>query len=128
MGRNKEPYVLIEGLDVIIKRDLEKHQALLKRSKQEKLSYVQARGHEIRRKKEWRKHIGGGKFSDEALEEALEQISQNIAMYSDKVKLSDDAILHHTEIVDKLTDDLKDYNAMLVLAARGRDNGRADSD
>lgn len=124
----KDPTVLIEGLDVLIKRDLEKHQGLLERSKQEKLTYVQARSSEIKRKRAWRKHIGGGKFDDAALEVALDQIAQNITMWSDKVKLSDDAIAHHTLIVDTLTEQLFEYNETLALMAKGRSNGNGHSD
>jgi len=126
--RDNEPIITIEGLDVIIKRDLEKHQALLERSKQEKLSYVEARSHEIKRKRAWRKHIGNGKFDDDSLNTALDQIVQNITMYSDKVKLSDDAIAHHGEIVETLTGQLENYYANIALAAKVGNSRNANSD
>lgn len=119
-----QPYVVIEGLDVILKRDIEEHQGHLERSKLEKQKFVEARSHEIKRKRNWRGHIGGGKFDDEALEVALAQMVQNIAMWSDKVKLSDDAIAHHTHIVDTLSAQLEEHNATLAAIVANRDNGR----
>lgn len=125
---NGIPFVVIEGIDVIIKRDLEKHSALLERSKQEKLSYAQARSSEVQRKRAWKKHVGGGKYDDAALAVADAQMVQNIAMFSAKEKLSEDAIAHHTLIVDTLYAQLEEYNqAILMLAhSRSQDSGHTN--
>ena len=129
MAHNQgQPFVVIEGIDAVIKRDLEKHQGLLERSKMEKLAFVQARSHEVQRKRAWRKHIGGGKFDDKALQQAIAQIAQNIAHLSAKAKLSDDAIDHHTLIVDTLTAQLEEYHIGMARLAQSRSNGNAHPD
>ena len=105
-----EPKIIIEGIDVVIKRDLAKHQILLERSKLELTSYRQARSHEIKKKKHYKGLIGGGKYDDDALRKSMKDIAINIRHMSDKEKLSKDAIEHHTLIVDTLTQQLDDYN------------------
>lgn len=118
--------IVIEGIEEILERDLDKHKALLERSQLEKQSFAQARAHEVQKRRAWREHIGEGKFSDEALEAALKQCTQNITMWSAKVKLSEDAIAHHTEIVDKLTVQLAEHYVALALLAQSRSNGDAN--
>lgn len=104
-----EPKIIIEGIDEIIKRDLEKHKAILERSKMELASYREARSHEIKKKKHYRKLIGNGKYNDDALKRSMNDIAINIRHMEDKVKLTNDAIAHHTLIVDTLTNQLKEY-------------------
>lgn len=121
MDRNN-PRVVIEGLEEIIERDLEKHKGFLERSKLELLSYKQAVSHEIKRKKYYKSLIGGGKFNDEALQKSMNDIATNIRHMSDKVKLTNEAIVHHTEIVDTLTVQLKDQMAGLKELYKQRDS------
>lgn len=126
LNRADPPHIVVEGLEGLIERDLTKHKAFLERSQTEKQAYAQARAHEIQRKRAWTKHIGGGKFDDDALKVSIAQINQNIAMFSDKVKLSDDAIAHHTEIVDELTASLQQYRLDLAILAQFRKDSDAD--
>lgn len=114
------PKIIIEGIDEIIKRDLEKHKAALDRSKVELLAYKEARSHEIKKKKHYRKQIGNGKYNDEALKRSMNDIAINIRHMSDKVKLSEDAIAHHTLIVDTLTDQLEEYNKNMKEMIKNR--------
>lgn len=114
------PDVVIEGLEVVIERDLEKHKGILERSKQELLSWEQARGHEIARKKAWRKLVGGGKYDDDALRESIRQSNVNIRHLSDKVDAAKESITFETQIVDTLTRQLEDQNRGLAVLARSR--------
>jgi hypothetical protein len=107
MDRNLE--VFVEGLGPIIKRDLDKHRSLLEQVHRDHLAFVQARSYEIARKKNWKSKIGGGKYDDDAMREAIKQINQNIRHFSAKIKLADEKIKHHKLIVDTLTDRLKEY-------------------
>jgi len=122
----KAPELFIEGMEVIIKRDLEKHKVLLIRSNQELLSYRNARSHEVKRKKYYKSLIGGEKYNDDSLRRSMNDIVINIRHFSDKVKLSEDAIKHHTLIVDTLSKQLDDQNKGLdALAKYRRDHQNA---
>ena len=103
------PKVIIEGIDVIIKRDLEKHKTILERSQTELLSYREARSHEVKKKKHYISLIKEGKYNKESMERSIQDINVNIRHFSDKCKLTQDAIKHHTVIVDTLTEQLKEY-------------------
>ncbi len=122
MEANRKPTIVIEGIEEIIKRDLEKHQVLLEQSKMELLSFKEARVHEIKRKKNYNSLIGGGKFDDDALTKSMEQSATNIRHLSDKVELAIEKIEHHTLIVDTLADQLRDqYTALAALAKHRKD-------
>ena len=112
------PKVVIEGIDEIIKRDLEKHKALLDRSKIELQSFRHARSYEIKKKKHYRKQVGNGKYNDKALKRSMDDIAVNM---SDKVKLTEDAIAHHSLIVDKLTEQLDNHNDDMKELRRSRE-------
>lgn len=113
----KTPDIVIEGMEDVIARDLEKHIGLVVRSKAELDSYREARSHEIKRKRHFFKQIGGGKFNDVSLREAIKQIKQNVAHLSQKVKIAEDCRAHHQLIVDTLTQQLEDQNAGLKRLA-----------
>ena len=122
--KEPEPYpIIIEGMEDVIERDLAKHKAYLERAVIDKATFVVARSHEIKRKRHYRDQIGGGKFNDESLKTAINDIVINIRHFSDKVKLADDSIAHHTHIVDTLTEQLKNqYVDLGVLAAYRKKN------
>ena len=108
--RRIEPEVFIEGIDVVIKLDLGKHKELLARTNAELLSFREARDHESARKRYYYRLIGGGEFNDEALRNSVKDIRVNIRHLSDKVKVAEEKVEHHTMIVDTLTGQLEDYN------------------
>lgn len=118
--RNREdaPEVVVEGIEVVIERDLKKHQIILNRTKEERLAYLAARSHEIAKKKHYRKLIGGGKFNDDSLRMAIDQIRVNVQHFSDKIKLTDDKIEHETLIVDTLAKQLADQISSLEALTR----------
>jgi hypothetical protein len=109
-----EPVVFIRGIDKVIRKDLEKHKTLLARTKVELHAYREARSHEVKKRKHYSSLIGGEKYDDKALRESMGDIAINIRHMSDKVKLAQKTIEHHTEIVDTLTQQLADYDQALV--------------
>ena len=120
MARSETPRVVIEGMEVIIERDLKKHQSILERTKQELVAYRQAASHEIAKKKHYRKLIGGGKYNDEALEAALKDIRVNIRHLTDKAEASEEKIKHEDLIVRTLTKQLAGQIQGLEELARYR--------
>jgi hypothetical protein len=117
----KEPIIVIEGIEEVIKKDLKKHQEILKRSKFELIAYRNARSHEIKKKKHYKNLIGGGKYNDDSLRESMNQIAINIRHMGDKVDLTEKAIKHHTEIVDTLTEQLENQMKGLRMLAEYRE-------
>ena len=116
MEANKN--VVIHGMEDVIKRDLEKHKALLDRTKLENLAFKKARADEIKKKKHYRSLIGGGKYSDDALKESIEMIKVNITNMSNKVKLSEEKIKHHALIVETLMGQLDDQMEALKYSLK----------
>ena len=112
------PVVFIHGMEKIIEKDLNKHKALLERSKLELLAFRNAVAHEIKKKKHYKSLIGGGKYNDKALRESMNMIAIGIRHMSDKVKLSQEAVAHHTLIVDTLAKQLADHYHGLEHLAR----------
>jgi len=110
------PMVVIDGILQVIERDLEKHKSLLERTQIELLSFRQARKHEIKKKKHYNELVGGGKYDDEALRNSMGDIATNIRHMSDKCTMAEEKIKHHQEIVDTLTEQVKDQNYLLAQA------------
>ena len=110
-----QPFVFIEGIDVVIRRDLDKHKAILENCKNDLIAFKQARAHEIAKKKHYRKQIGGGKFNDEALRQGIVGIAVNIRHMSDKISHTEKRIEHNTHIVDTLQGQLDDYNLRKLM-------------
>lgn len=112
-----EPVFVVEGMEEIIEKDLQKHKTILERTFQERQVYREAISHEIKRKKHYNSLIGGNKFDDIALRESVDQMAINITAMSNKVKLSDDKIDHETLIVDTLTAQLENqYRGLKLLS------------
>jgi hypothetical protein len=107
------PIIIIEGIEEIPKRDLAKHKMLVVRTRTERDAYAKARSHEVRKKKHYRKLIGGGKFNDDALRASIQQIIINIRHFSDKVKASEEKLVHHQLIVETLTRQLEQHEELL---------------
>jgi len=110
LDRRIEPEIFIEGIDVVIKLDLGKHKELLTQTQAELLAFREARDHESARKRHYYRLIGGEKYDDDALLRSVKDIRINIQHLTDKAKLAQDKIEHHTLIVDTLTEQLQDYD------------------
>ena len=109
-ARRIEPEVFVKGIDAVIKLDLGKHRELLTQSKADLLAFSEAVAHESERKRRYYRLIGGGKYNDDSLKQSVEDIRINIRHLSDKAKLAQEKIEHHTLIVDTLAGQLQDYN------------------
>ena len=105
-----DPFVFIKGIDQVIKKDLQKHKDLLLREKTNLDAYREAVSHQIKKKRHYKSLIGGGKFDDDALQKSIEMIVIDIRHFTDKVKVTEEAIEHHKLIVDTLTEQLEDWN------------------
>ncbi len=125
-ARRKDPEIFIEGVDVIIKLDLGKHEVLLAQSTMELRSYRAAAKHESARKRHYHRLIGGDKYDDDALRRSVKDIRQNINHLTQKAKLAEDKIEHHTLIVDTLSAQLQNYNLVAEKVKRQM-NGNAIS-
>lgn len=120
-GRS-EPLVVVEGIEDIIERDLNKHRALLEQAKQNVLIFREARSHEIQRKKHYKSLIGGGKYDDDALRKEMQDMNVNIRNLSDKVKRFEEEVQFHTGIVDKLSVDYTEQMKKLKALDKYRRN------
>ena len=112
--------VVIEGLETIIKRDLEEHKMLLARTTTELHSYREGRASEIKRKKHYASLVGGGVYNDDSLRRSMDDIAINIRHMSDKAEAAEAKITHHKLIVDTLAQQLVDQNKALDMLAEYR--------
>ncbi len=113
-------FVVIEGIEEIIARDLAKHKAIVERTKTEIATFRTARAHEIKKKKHYRSLIGGEKYNDDALRKSIEEMAVNIRHTSDKAETGVRKLEHHTVIVGSLTEQLAKQNADLAYLAKWR--------
>ena len=60
------------------------------------------------------------KYNKESMLKSMDMIGIDIRMYSDKIKLTEEAIAHHTKIVDTLTAQQQNQYAGLKELARQR--------
>ena len=105
--------IVIEGIDIIIKRDLDKHKALLEKNIIDIQAMNRARGSEIGRKRFYGEQKGKRRYQDDAMDAAIIQMSINITGYSRKILATEELKKFNTNIVDTLTQQLKDYNINL---------------
>ena len=103
----------IEGIDVIIRRDLDKHKSLLERDNMNILAFEEARNSEIQRKRFYVGQKGKRNFNDEAMDTAITQMRVNIEHLSGRIKITKELRAQNTQIVDTLTKQLDEYYKML---------------
>jgi len=126
MARNKDPIIVFEGMEDVLEMDLKKHKGVVERTKSELEAYRDARTHERQKRKHYDGLIGKGKYNDDALHRAKKQMDINIRHFADKVKLSEEKIAHHQEIVDRLEVELAAQYRGLKLLEEHRNNGSAN--
>jgi chromosome segregation ATPase len=112
-GGEATPFIVIEGLEEATKRDLAKHTALIARTRAEIASYRAARSQEVRKKRNYRSLIGGGKYNDDALRASIKDINVNIRHMSDRADQAEQKLEHHQLIVDTLTKQLEDHEEQM---------------
>jgi len=102
--------IFVEGIDIIIRRDLDKHKALLEKNILDIQSIHGSRNGEIGRKNFYQEQKGKRKWKNDAMDTAIAQMNNNIARFTHQLlgleKLKED----NTFIVDTLTQQLIDYN------------------
>lgn len=106
----KRGTTFIEGIDVIIRRDLDKHKSLLDKNNLDIQSFQQARSGEIGRKRFYTDQKGKKKYDDDAMDKAIEQMSRNINHLSGRISVTRQLKEQNTLIVDTLSEQLKQYN------------------
>ena len=116
----KKPVVIIDGLEKVIKKDLEKHKILLTRSKLDLIAFREAVAYQVKKKRHYKSLVGGGKFNDAALQGSMAMIGIDLRHMSDRVKLAEEAIVHHSLTVDTLTVQLADQNKKLKILVESR--------
>ena len=124
--RKQDPQVVVEGMEDVLEMDLKKNEGILAQTQTELSEYQSARIHEKNRKKHYEGLIGGGKFNDGALKRGIDQSVINIKHFSDKIKLSNDKIVLHTDIVKQLKDAFRNQYAGLKVLEEHKRNGSAN--
>ena len=114
------PLIVIEGMEPIIQKDLDKHKAILEQTQTELGVFRQAVSHEVKKKKYYKSLIGGKKYNDDSLRKSIGDININIRHMSDKAKLAQDKIAFETNIVDTLTTQLGEYRESIKKLAEYR--------
>ena len=99
----------IEGIDVIIKRDLDKHKSLLNNNNLDIQAFENARDTEIKRKRFYNEQKGKRNYDDDAMDKAINQMAINITHLSDRIKITKELRQQNTHIVDTLTEQLEQY-------------------
>jgi hypothetical protein len=112
-----------EGIDIIIKRDLDKHKDLLEGNILSIQSLQRARSNEIARKRFYGEQKGKRRYRDDAMDKAIEQMNKNIGHLSIQIKLTEGRRDRNTFIVDTLTKQLEEYNNKVRELAKYRLNG-----
>lgn len=117
--------VFVEGIDIIIKRDLEKHIELLNNNNLDIQAFEVAVASEIGRKRSYGKQKkvtknGKLRYDPVAMDKAIVQMNVNIRHLSDRIKITKELRQHNTIIVDTLTAQLNDYNNGLRLLSKHR--------
>jgi hypothetical protein len=116
-NRNNEPVMVIEGLEDILIKDIAKHKEIVERTENELISFRKAVSHEVKRKKHYRKLIGGGKYNDESLQKSIDMMGINITHLSNRVKETTEKRDFNKNIVDTLSKNLEDHrNGLKILA------------
>jgi len=118
--------IFIEGIDVIIRRDLDKHGALLEKNQLDIQALQRARSNEIDRKRFYGDQKGKRKYRDDAMDIAIKQMNTNIAGLSVKIKQAEDMKVENTIIVDALSKQLKDYDLGIREMAKRKINGNSN--
>jgi hypothetical protein len=106
--------IVIQGMDIIIKRDLDKHKSLLDKNNLDIQFLQDARSNEIKRRKFYNSQKGKRKYSDDAMDTAIEQMRLNIERYSSQLKGLNEQKDFNTNIVDTLTNQLNEYYKSLT--------------
>jgi len=107
--------VVIEGMEVVIERDLKRHELILSQARKDYSKFREAVSYEIRKKRHYSELIRQGKYQRKAMETAINDINVNIRNMQDKAGLSEQKIKFEENIVETLTRQLEDQKKSLKL-------------
>ena len=110
LNGGKRGDIFVEGIDVIIRRDLEKHTALLEQNNINIQHFRDAQSNEIKKKQFYGEQKGKRKYRDADMDKAISQMNINIKHISNRIKIAEELKKENTVIVDTLTEQLKDYD------------------
>lgn len=118
MEEFKRGDVFVEGIDVIIRRDLEKHKSLLEQNILDIQAFQRTRASEIGRKRFYGEQKGKKRYRDEEMDKAIQQMNNNIEHLSERIKFTENLKKENTVIVDTLTEQLIEYDIGIRKMAR----------
>lgn len=118
------PVVVLEGMEDVIERDLDKHKVELERTKTELEAFREAKRHECRKRKSYEQHLKAGRFDTPSMERALVDIDVNVKHMEGRISACEAHIKFEENIVATLTGQLTEQNKSLALLADyRRENG-----
>ena len=120
--------IFVEGIDVIIRRDLDKHKAILEMNVMDIQAFQKSRSSEIERKRFYGEQKGKRRYRDDAMDEAIEQMNKNIGHLSIRIKFAEELRDQNIIIVDTLTKQLEDYNKGIRALTSYKLNNNGNSD
>ena len=121
VNNNDEIQVVIEGLEDIIERDLNKHRGIVEQTKRELEVFKQARSYQVQKKKHYKMLMQtDNKYDKEAMQTAKDMINIDIRHYSDKVDGANQILAFNQNIVDTLEKQLVEQREGLKVLAKHR--------
>lgn len=113
-----EHRVVIHGMLEIIEKDLKKAKQVKEFAVKDRESWKIAISHEVRKKRAYRKLIGGEKYDDNALKNSISQMNQNLNHLNRKVTTADQKIDFQDNIINTLTKNYKEHKEALEEFAK----------
>ena len=101
-NKDKNLNVVISGMEDIIKRDLDKHKAILKKTKEEYAVFRESVSYLIKRKRHYIEQKKTGKYNDESMQVSIDKLNIEIRKMSDKSDLANKKIKFEDNIVKNL--------------------------
>ena len=121
VNNNDEIQVVIEGLEDIIERDLNKHRGIVEQTKRELEVFKQARSYQVQKKKHYKMLMQtDNKYDKKAMQTAKDMINIDIRHYSDKVDGANQILAFNKNIVDTLEKQLVEQREGLKALAKHR--------
>ena len=122
------PVVVVEGMEDVISRDLEKHKAELARTFTEVRAFREAKRHEAKKRRKYAQLAEAGKFDADSMRRSLVDIDVNLKHFSDRIEACEAHIVFEKNIVATLTDQLLVQNKALASLAKYRRNQNGSGD
>lgn len=119
-ANNDDIGMVVEGLEIIIERDLNKHRGIVKQTKEEIRAFREARSHLVRRKQHFKGLMNSPKYNAESMKIARDNINIDIRHFTDKLNAAQEKLEFNQNIVDVLAKQLAEHNEALKTLAEHR--------